>query len=241
MISSVDIEDSISLTQEITALMKQEGCDIVGFADLCSLPEEARHNFDRGILIALPFSKEAMRENMEDLPQRYVDDHDPMTERLNSLKELVAKYLSDKGYNALTKIPSASPTGNDLRAPLSYKAVATLAGIGWIGKCAMLVTKTFGSAIRLTVVLTNAPLEVGTPITRSLCPPNCTVCVDICPGKAPLGGMWEVGIDRDAFYNAHACRKAARARLKAKLGIEQTVCGLCISHCPFTKRGLGYK
>ncbi|MCL1821167.1 MAG: hypothetical protein FWG36_11015, partial [Oscillospiraceae bacterium] len=60
-------------------------------------------------------------------------------------------------------------------------------------------------------------------------------------GKAPLGGLWEVGVDRDTFFNAHACQSAARARGKEFFGIDETMCGLCVSSCPFTKRELGYE
>jgi len=164
-----------------------------------------------------------------------------MIPRLQELAHLTAQTLLDKGYKAFAKVPPTVVSDDDWRTVLPYKTVATLAGIGWIGKCAMLVTKEVGSALRMTVVLTNAPLEYGTPITKSLCPPNCTACMNACPAKAPLGGLWEVGVDRDTFFNAHACRTAARARAKEMLGINETLCGLCISSCPFTMRGLGYE
>ena len=232
----------MSLNNEITELLRQEGCNIVGFADLCCLSNEARQNFNYGILIALPFTKEAMQENKNGLPLRYSNEHDPMTQRLGELKNITANFLSEKSYEVLTNTPASIVNRSVLRAVLPQKTVATLAGIGWIGKCAMLVTKEVGSALRLTVVLTDAPLDCGTPITKSLCLPECTVCVDVCPGKAPSGKMWEVGIDRDEFFNAHACHSAACSRTKSLLGIDgEARCGLCISNCPFTKRGLGYE
>jgi len=231
----------MSLNNEIRELLKQEGCNIVGFADIRSLPEEARRNFNYGIVMALPFTKEAIMENRNGLPKRYSDEHGPMTQKLSDLKKIIADFIVNKGYEALSDTPASEIDNSTLRAPLSQKAVATLAGIGWIGKCAMLVTKEVGSALRLTVILTNAPLDCGTPITKSLCGPGCNSCVDICPGNASKGILWEVGIDRDDFFDAHACRAAARARAKSLLDIEATLCGLCIVNCPYTKRGLGYK
>ena len=229
------------LNGEIVALLKEEGCDIVGFADLRCLSKEARQNFDRGILIALSYTKEAMRDNKNGLPQRYYEEFTPINKRLPQLATLTAQFLVGKGYKALAKVQSMVVQDEDYRTVLPHKTVATLAGVGWIGKCATLVTQEVGSALRLTVVLTNAPLQCGTPRTKSLCPPNCTACMDACPGKAPLGGLWQVGVDRDVFFNAHACRPAARAHAKAALNIEETLCGLCISNCPFTMRGLGYE
>jgi epoxyqueuosine reductase len=146
-----------------------------------------------------------------------------------------------KGYNALAKIQTMIAQDEDYRTVLPHKTVATLSGSGWICKCATLVTKEVGSALRLTVVLTDAPLDCGVPITESLCNNECKVCADVCPGHAPLGGKWYAGKDRDLFFNAHACRPAAVAHAKAALGISKTLCGLCISNCPFTKNALGYK
>ena len=231
----------MNLNDEVIALLTQNGCNIVGFANLRCLPEESRAKFDCGILMALPFSKEAMLENNNGLPQRYYDEHEPMTQRLAELKKTVAEFLIGKGYDALTETPASVFNRETLRSLLPQKTVATLSGIGWIGKCAMLITDEVGSALRLTVVLTNAPLVCGTPITKSKCPPNCTICVDVCPGKAPLGSLWEVGIERDEFFNAHACHAAARARARELLGVDEARCGLCISACSFTKKGLGYK
>lgn len=231
----------MDLNTEITSLLQKEGCDIVGFADLRCLSKEARQNFDSGILIALSYTKEAMQDNKNGLPQRYYDEFNSINRRLPELATLTAKYLTEKGYKALAKVSSMVVQDEDYRTVLPHKTVATLSGVGWIGKCATLVTREVGSALRLTVVLTDAPLQCGTPITKSLCASNCTACVDVCPGKAPLGGLWEVGIDRDTFFNAHACRPAARAHAKAALNIDETVCALCISNCPFTKLGLGYE
>ena len=231
----------MSLNNEIIALLKQEGCSIVGFADLRCLSKEARQNFDYGILIALSYSKEAMQDNKYGLPQRYYEEFTPINKRLPELAVQIANFLIDKGYKALAKTTPTVVQDEDYRTVLPHKTLATLAGVGWIGKCALLVTKKVGSALRLTVVLTNAPLDCGMPVTESICAPDCTICSEICPAKAPLGRLWEVGIDRDSFFNAHACRPAARNHAKVTLGIEETLCGLCISNCPFTKRGLGYE
>jgi heterodisulfide reductase subunit C len=54
--------------------------------------------------------------------------------------------------------------------------------------------------------------------------------------------MWEAGIDRDEFFDAHACEATASARAKELLDLDDAkICGICIANCPFTKRGLGYK
>jgi len=115
------------------------------------------------------------------------------------------------------------------RMTITYKMLATLAGIGWVGRCALLITKDLGPALRFTALLTNAPLECGTPITQSLCPPDCSACADICPANAVKTGLWERGIHRDEFFDVNACKKG------------RSQChGLCISICPYIQKGFGY-
>lgn len=228
----------MALNNEIISLLKKEKCSIVDFADLRSLPKETRQNFDYGIVLALSYSKDAINDNKNGLPQKYYEQFKEMNIRLNELATLTAKYLTDKGHKALGKVQSTVVQDEDLRTVLPHKTVATLAGIGWIGKCALLVTDEVGSALRITVVLTDAPLDCGTPITKSKCPADCNICRSVCPGKAPLGGLWSVDTDRSEFFDAKACREGARNRAKATLGVDETVCGLCIANCPFTIQGL---
>jgi epoxyqueuosine reductase QueG len=56
-----------------------------------------------------------------------------------------------------------------------------------------------------------------------------------CPGKAISGKLWDVTMDRDDFFDAAACRKAARALSKALLNEEISLCGKCIEVCPYTR------
>jgi len=227
-------------------MLNNENCNLVGFADLRCLPNEARQDingkiFDYGIIIALSFTKEAMVENIDNLPQKYFAEYEQTNKRLTELSKLTAQLLAEKGYETLLNSTSIYKDRSEWRTFLPHKTVATLAGVGWIGKCAMLVTNEVGAALRLDVILTNAPLNCGIPITKSFCPPNCTICVDICPNNAPTGGLWDVDVDRDEFFDVHACTKAALNRAKSLLDIEYPLCGLCMSSCPFTKKGLEYK
>ena len=231
----------MSISLEVREFLKNSGCSLSGFADLRCLSEDARQNFDCGILIALPYSKEAMLDNKSGSAMRYYSEFNNINKKLPLLAIDTAQFLVKKGYKALAKIQTMIVQDDDYRTVLPHKTVATLSGIGWIGKCALLVTKEYGSALRLIAVLTNAPLECGKPIKESLCDQNCFVCRDVCPGHAPLGGLWQAGLDRDAFFDAHACRPAARAHAKAVLNVDETLCGLCISNCPYTKKALGYE
>ncbi len=119
-------------------------------------------------------------------------------------------------------------------APFQHKTVATRAGLGWIGKNALLITREYGSAVRLASVLTDAPLPVGKPVNHSSCG-DCANCVGVCPGGAIKGINWQLGMYRDEFYDAQRCRETALAQA-GKVGIDRTVCGMCIAVCPWTRR-----
>lgn len=230
----------MSITNEIREYLSERGIRAYGFADLSCLSPVIREKFDYGIVMGLTYSKEAIENNKNGNPAQYYDEFTAINKALPELATGVAKLLTEKGYKAWAKVQSTVVQDEDFRTVLPHKTVATLSGLGWIGKNALLVTEEFGSALRLVVVLTNAPLECGTPVKESKCSANCMTCMDICPGHAPLGGLWSQSIDRDSFFNAHACRDAARARAKELLGINETVCGLCIANCPFTKAALGF-
>ncbi|MBD3369540.1 epoxyqueuosine reductase [Candidatus Fermentibacteria bacterium] len=166
----------------------------------------------------------------------YMEEYKAVNELLGELSRKAAEYLTANGFKALPY--AATDEGVDSRThstELPHKTVATLAGLGWIGKCALLVTERYGSAVRIGKVLTDATLPVAKPVVESRCE-DCTVCVDACPGGAANGRNWEAGLERNRFFDAHACRRAARAKAKERIGILYAICGMCIAACPWTRR-----
>jgi epoxyqueuosine reductase len=144
--------------------------------------------------------------------------------------------LKDYGFQAIPKEPTH--VGIDPKTHstiLPHKTIATRAGLGWIGKCALLVTEDYGSAIRINTILTDAPLETASPVDHSRCG-DCRLCVDSCPGNAPSGKNWNVNVYRDSYFDAFACASAARECAVTKIGVDDTICGICISVCPRTMK-----
>jgi epoxyqueuosine reductase QueG len=117
---------------------------------------------------------------------------------------------------------------------LPHKTVASRAGIGWIGKCALLVTARYGSMIRLSSILTNAPFDGSEPIDESKCG-GCGACVFACPAGAVSGELWRAGVEREVFFDAVKCRKTAKERAALGFGGNATICGKCIEVCPYTR------
>jgi len=226
------------LEMELKELLSCEGASLVGFADLSDVDKEPRRGFNYGISIAVALDKDVIRGIKSGPTREYYEDYKRINNILDKLANKAAEYLIDKGYEAYAQTnDNVIEDESTWRTALPHKTVATNAGLGWIGKCALLVTSEYGSAIRITSVLTNAKFKTGTPVKESSCG-SCENCKNACPGKAVSGVKWAHGIDRDKFYNPFDCRKAARARA-AKVGIEATMCGACIYACPWTKKYIG--
>lgn len=220
---------------ELRDALVSQGAAMVGYADLQPLPSDAREGMPRGVAIAVALDPEIIASIREGPTRPYYAEYNRANELLGQLAEVAAGVLQDRGHRAIPR--AATNVGIDpatLSTRLPHKTVATRAGLGWIGKCALLVAEPFGSAVRVTSVLTDAELPVGEPVETSRCG-DCTACVEVCPGNAPSGHQWRAGLGRDAFFDAHACRKAARS-MAARAAIEDSVCGMCIAVCPWTRK-----
>lgn len=226
------------LTTRLVNVLQMQGAALVGFADLRELPEEQRQGFSRGISIAMPWDQSALK-SIEDGPTlAYHVNYDYLNMRLDALASYAEMWLTRRDYDAQAMTQAEIAIGEtNYDTLLPHKTVATRAGMGWIGKCALLVTREFGSAVRITSILTNAPLRTGTPVNDSACG-SCEVCKAVCPAGAVSGKQWCAGLPRDAFWDAKACRRTARERSLQSLGEHISLCGLCILHCPWTQRYL---
>lgn len=223
------------MADELKALLGSHGADIIGFADLREIAPEIRDGLPFGVSIAIALNPQIVSEIQEGPTKQYYAEYERVNQLLDSLGRQAVRFLEERGHRA--RWFAATAAGIDaktLSTLLPHKTVATRAGLGWIGKCALLVTWTFGSAVRITSVLTDASLPTGDMIDTSQCG-SCHACVDVCPGQAPSGKEWQVNLHRDAFFDPFACRKAARKLAISKIGIRDSICGMCIAVCPWTQ------
>jgi epoxyqueuosine reductase len=220
--------------EELKRILLKNGAGLVGFADLDDLSLEVRENMRFGISLAVPLNPEIIAKIIDGPTGEYYAEYLRANELLSKLASWAVQFLNQQGFKAKGLAPTnVGIDWSTHSTKLPHKTVATKAGLGWIGKCALLVTKQFGPAIRLTTVLTEAKLPVNQPIENSLCG-DCVECVKICPGNAPSGKNWGKGMYRDNFFNAEACSQCAKMMAK-RVGIDQTICGMCIAVCPWTQ------
>ncbi len=225
----------MTLSDEISEILETGGASLIGFADLRSLPASVRHDLPRAVSFAVALTPEITAEIKDGPTQEYHAEYKRINALLGELSLATASLIESRGFRAISS--AATDEGIDAATnstPLPHKTVATLAGLGWIGKCALLVNERFGSAIRLNRVLTDAPLTLGTPVVQSRCG-DCRTCVDACPAHAAAGENWIQGRQRDNFFNASVCRRMAREIALRRTGISETFCGVCIAVCPWTQ------
>lgn len=225
----------MTLSEEVRNALITKGATIIGFADLTEVSEQKRMGFNYGISIATAIDPLTISQINDGPTKEYYNEFKRLNSLLDDLADYSANILQNKGYRAfpLTNRNVVVDEAN-WSTILPHKTVATLAGMGWIGKCAVLVNQQFGSAIRITSILTDAPLETAIPIKESKCG-NCSICTEVCPGNAVKGINWSTDLERESYYDAFSCRKEARKRT-AKLGFQLTLCGLCVYSCPYTQK-----
>lgn len=225
----------MSLSNNLKEYLLENGATAVGYADITGF--SPKKGLDNGVVFYITYPKEIIR-NMQNAPtQEYVDELVSLNTRLDELGMKCEKFLIDNGYDAYaqTKKRLGTDFGENNGFELPHKTIATRAGLGWIGKSALFTTTKFGSALRLSSVLTNAPLDIGTPILKSKCG-KCTDCMEACPGGAISGKEWNYKLKRNDFYDDKKCEKYALIVSYENLGKEDTVCGKCIYACPHTKK-----
>ncbi|MDF2881650.1 MAG: (Fe-S)-binding protein [Clostridiaceae bacterium] len=224
----------VNLSEELRQLLLTQGASLVGFGDISEIVKDQGNDLKCGVSVVVRMTPEIVK-NIENGPTtEYYSEYNRLNSLLDDLVIKGAAFLKNRGFKAVAQTTASEEEFGNYRTLMPHKSFATRAGIGWIGKCALLVTEEYGSAVRISSILTNAPLEVSKSINYAKCS-SCMRCVNACPAGAATGEAWDITKDRDDFFNPILCRKKARIRA-AKIGIEATMCGKCIQICPYTQR-----
>jgi len=149
------------------------------------------------------------------------DYHPIVSKRLRSLAEYLSGLLPD------AKVLTYCDTG-----PLAEKVWAELAGIGWQGKHANLLTKEFCSWLFLGVLITDASLEHDLPALNHC--GTCTRCVEACPTQA-ITKEYVVDSRRCISYLTIEHRGVIPEALRLGIGNWIYGCDICQDVCPWNR------
>ena len=228
----------------LSSFLTELGADLIGFADLTALPVAVRMDLPHGIAFGIALDPAAVALVPQMASMQYYQAYQGANRRLDEISVLVQDFLTQNGYQAIAQSidyvnrqrEQLGPDQRTGRAFLPYKTVASLAGLGWIGKNNLLITEQYGSSIRFSSVLTDAPLPIRRQVSVCLCD-SCHICVDACPGQAIKNKTWTPQTDRDELFDLEACKMAIAQRGKP-LNIQNGSCGVCIAVCPYTRKYL---
>ncbi|MHC1741783.1 MAG: 4Fe-4S double cluster binding domain-containing protein [Syntrophobacteraceae bacterium] len=192
--------------------------------------DETGRRFPRAISWAVPMVPDIMAAIGNGPTMAYAAEYTRVNQWIDELGAALATEIRGAGFRAQPLAASQRTDPVSIRGDFPHKTAATRAGLGWIGRHCQLITRAFGSWVRLGTVFSDLETSCGTPIERSHCG-RCTRCVEACPAGALTGTAWLPGIPRDKILDVHACDAWKKAHFFQYQ--KGHVCGICSAVCPY--------
>ncbi|HVT45358.1 MAG TPA: tRNA epoxyqueuosine(34) reductase QueG [Thermoanaerobaculia bacterium] len=163
-----------------------------------------------------------------------------------ALSSVVARYALGDDYHTvldailegieetiLRLVPHAKTRRYVDTGPLSDRSYAAQAGLGWIGRNAMLIDPDHGSYFVIGLLLTSLPRGPEAEEITDRCG-SCTACIDACPTGAILADR-AVASDRCISHATIEQRGAIDDRMKNRLTGNLFGCDICQDVCPWNR------
>jgi epoxyqueuosine reductase len=179
-----------------------------------------------GIVDQLPRHKEVA------VARTYDRLYDTVNWSLDRIALRLSVTLNEHGFQTFLIPASDRVNREDLLGLFSHKLAARLAGLGWIGPSCLLVTPEVGPRVRWVTVLTDAPLETGSPLSDRC--GDCQRCVEACPAQAFTGRPFDPDEPREARFDVRRCQEY-RIHLRDEVSGVRT-CGMCVYVCPYGRK-----
>lgn len=228
----------MNVNEKIAAILGDKDHYLYAVADVKGLLGREYSEFCYAISIARKLEDDIVDEIGNGPTPRYLQNYRNVNTELTWIVKTISAILAQSNIKNVPIKPTYEDSELEaeylvtLRTPFSHKMAATRAGLGWIGKTDLLITHEFGPRVRLASILLDSEIQkAGTPIDKSECG-NCTVCVENCPAFAANGKSWDIGTDRDEFFDAFKCRKKCRELSRIHLNEDISLCGRCVALCP---------
>jgi len=149
------------------------------------------------------------------------DYHKVLRHRLQKLADRIAEATGPFGHRVFTD-----------SAPVLEKALARDAGLGWIGKHTLLLSREAGSWFFLGEIYTDLPLPLDEAATAHC--GTCTRCIDICPTQA-IVAPYRLDARRCISYLTIELRGSIPEDLRPLIGNRVFGCDDCQLICPWNK------
>ncbi|HEX3026726.1 MAG TPA: 4Fe-4S double cluster binding domain-containing protein [Clostridia bacterium] len=235
----------------------QLGANLCGVGDLTADQAFIQENygdycahFPRAVSVAIFFPKEIIHEQQVGPTHSYEYFYNTLNRQLDNIGLIISVMLQNAGYRAypvptsdyrqdargenLQKLVAENHTatlpriGTERMGMFSHRLAAREAGFGWIGKSCNLINPTVGPCLRLTTVLTDAPLPADSPVPNRC--GSCTRCRDACPAKAISGRLFNPAESVTDRLDRGKCYGQLQAMGQV---FGQSTCALCLAVCPW--------
>ena len=222
----------------ISLWMKARKVRLWGVADLRGIPtprDGDAQGFTAAVSMAIAMNPHIMAAIRQGPTQDYADEYARVNVRINDLSLNLSAEIRSRGHRAQALAASERTDAVGIKGDFPHKTAATRAGLGWIGRHCQLVTRPYGSWVRLATVFTDMDLPGGSPVNRSYCG-RCRLCVDACPAHALVGNAWYAGIPREEILDVNACDRYKKEHFHQFHNGHN--CGICSAVCPFGQKAL---
>ena len=117
-------------------------------------------------------------------------------------------------------------------APVMDKAWAAKAGLGWVGKHSLLLSKQKGSFFFVAELIVDLELEYDLPVTDHC--GTCTACIDACPTQA-IVEPYKVDGSKCISYFTIELKDELPQEMKGKFDDWAFGCDICQDVCPWNR------
>ena len=118
-------------------------------------------------------------------------------------------------------------------APVMERSWAQRAGLGWIGKHSLLISKTKGSFFFLAEIITDLELEDDLAFATDHCG-TCTRCIDACPTEAIVPNK-TVDASKCISYFTIELKDDIPVEFRGKFEDWMFGCDICLDVCPWNR------
>jgi len=216
----------------VTEWMEAKSITVWGAADLRNFSTPLDHEgnkFPFAIAWAIPMNPKIMASIQNGPNQPYADEYAKVNNHINELSVALSAEIEKRGFKSKPLAASVRSDTVNIKGDFPHKTVATRAGLGWVGRHCQLITRQFGSWVRLGTVFTDIELPCGPTINRNFCG-KCMSCVEACPANALTGNAWHPGMPREDILNVRACDQWKKENyFQYHKGHN---CGICSAVCP---------
>ena len=229
------------LQTRIGEAVREECSGLVGFADLSSLKsiqigDPTVFEFPSAVSYAVEIPEAAFSVSGTGPSNKLHRGYLANNEKVLAVGDKIVAMLTEAGYRARFVNRTQNVDQKHLIGPISQKAIAAQAGLGWIGRNGLFMTDINGARQRLGAVLTDMPVLKNAPLIDSKCG-DCTICIDRCPMEALKGASFQHHPgSRDLVIDWAKCGEY-EDRLLGDGDRRPKVCGRCIAVCPFSFQG----